>query len=252
MYLKDMGIAILPFVAFFFGFQIFAFKFPKEKVIKILIGFLMTYIGLVIFLVGASIGFMNIGNHLGQVIANFNHTWLLIPFGIVFGFVIVAAEPSVVVLVGQVQEVTDGRVGKRVMLIAMSVGVSLAVGLAMMRIVFDISIWYFLVPGYLIAIVLSFIVPRLFTGIAFDSGGAVSGALTSTFLVPFALGAASIIYPSNVDKLLSNAFGLVAFVALAPLITIQVVGLLFKLKQKNKDEGDSIDEFIDLEGEVEI
>lgn len=250
MYLGDMAVAILPFVLFFVVFQIFAFKFPKEKVIKIIIGFVMTYIGLVVFLVGASVGFMKIGGYLGESIANFSHQWLLIIFGIIFGFVIVAAEPSVVVLVGQVQDVTDGRVNKKIMLMAMSIGVSVAVGLAMVRIVFDISVWYFIVPGYLIAIFLSFIVPKLFTGIAFDSGGAVSGALTSTFLVPFALGAASVIYPNSVDKLLANAFGLVSFVALAPLITIQVVGLIFKLKQKHKKQTSGKDKIIELNEEV--
>lgn len=250
MYLGDMAIAILPFILFFLVFQIFAFKFSKNKVIKIIIGFIMTYIGLVIFLVGASVGFMKIGGFLGQQIASFNHQWLLILFGVLFGFVIVAAEPSVVVLVGQVEDVTDGRVNKKIMIIAMSIGVSLAVGLAMLRIVFDVSIWYFIVPGYLIAVTLSFVVPKLFTGIAFDSGGAVSGALTSTFLVPFALGAASIIYPLDNAKLLANAFGLVAFVALAPLITIQIVGLLFKLKQDNIKKTYQEDEIIELEEEV--
>lgn len=249
MYLIDMGIAILPFIFFFAIFQIFAFKFSKEKVVKILIGFLMTYIGLVIFLVGSSIGFMNIGNYLGEIIANFKNRWLLIIFGIVFGFVIVAAEPSVVVLVGQVEDVTDGRINRKIMLMAMSVGVSLAVGLSMVRIVYDISIWYFVVPGYVISILLSFIVPKLFTGIAFDSGGAVSGALTSTFLVPFALGAASVIYDGSSTKLLANAFGLVAFVALAPLITLQIVGLIFKLKQKYKTTKASKDIVINLESE---
>ncbi len=257
LYLGDMGIAILPFIAFFAFFQVFAFRFPKERVIRILIGFLLTYIGLVIFLVGASIGFMDIGNFLGETIASFDRQWLLIVFGVIFGLVIVAAEPSVVVLVGQVQDVTDGRVSKKVMLIAMSVGVSLAVGLATVRIVYDISIWWFLLPGYVLALVLSFIVPKLFTGIAFDSGGAVSGALTSTFLVPFALGAANIIYLGNEQKLLTNAFGLVAFVAMAPLITIQIVGLLFKIKQRYfsndliKEETVVEDEIIDFEEEVE-
>lgn len=249
MYLKDMAIAILPFVFFFVVFQKFAFKFPRKKVIKILLGFFMTYIGLVIFLVGANVGFMQIGRHLGEKIAGFNYRWILVLFGIVFGFVIVAAEPSVVVLVGQVQDVTDGTVNRKIMIMAMSIGVSVAVGLAMLRIVFDISIWYFIMPGYLFAIVLSFITPKLFTGVAFDSGGAVSGALTSTFLVPFALGAASVIYPGSTDKLLSNAFGLVAFVALAPLITIQVVGLLFKIKQRHTKKVDE-EEIIEFDEEV--
>ena len=248
-YLKEIGIAIIPFIIFFVFFQIFAFKFPRKRVIRIFVGFVLTYIGLVIFLVGASVGFMNIGSFLGETIAKFNSVWLLIPIGIIFGFVIVAAEPSVVVLVGQVQEVTDGVVGKKAMVLVMSIGVSLAVGLAMVRVVYDISIWYFLIPSYLIAVILSFIVPKMFTGIAFDSGGAVSGALTSTFLVPFAIGAANIIYDYNQTKILTNAFGLVAFVAMAPLVTIQLLGLIVKLKQLRKPDLVAKDKIIEFEEE---
>lgn len=250
-YTKEMGIAILPFIAFFAVFQLFAFKYPKKKVIRVLIGFALTYVGLVIFLSGASVGFMSIGNFLGETIASFDNIWLLIPFGLLFGFVIVAAEPSVVVLVAQVQEVTDGRVSKKIMMPAMSIGVSVAIGLAMIRIVFDISIWYFLVPGYLIAIILTFFVPKMFTAIAFDSGGAVSGALTSTFLVPFALGAASVIYGNDQSLTLRNAFGLVAFVAMAPLITIQILGLIFIIKDKKRISEIEKDEIIEM-GEESI
>ncbi|MCK9471542.1 MAG: DUF1538 domain-containing protein [Bacilli bacterium] len=253
-YIGDMGIAILPFVLFFAIFQIFAFKLKKKRVLRILMGFFLTYIGLVIFLSGASVGFMSVGSFLGKTIAGFESGWWLILAGLVFGFVIVSAEPSVVVLVYQVEEVTDGRVPKKVMMPAMAIGVSIAIGLAMLRIVFDISIWYILLPGYIIALVLTFIVPKMFTAIAFDSGGAVSGALTSTFLVPFALGAASVIYENHADTqsmVLKNAFGLVAFVALAPLVTIQVLGLIFKVKsdRKNKHEvrDTSEDEIIELE-----
>ena len=245
-YLKEIGIAILPFILFFFIFHIFAFKFSKKQVTRILIGFLLTYIGLVVFLSGASVGFMKIGEFLGETIAQFKNPWLLIPFGLLFGFVIVSAEPSVVVLVSQVQEVTDGSVSKKIMLPTMSIGVSVAIGLAMIRIVFNISIWYFLLPGYIIAIILTFFVPKMFTAIAFDSGGAVSGALTSTFLVPFALGAASIFYPGDQSSVLRNAFGLVAFVALAPLVTIQILGLIYKIKNKVKVSKEVSDEVIEI------
>lgn len=248
-YIGEIGIAILPFVAFFAVFQIFAFKLKKKRVIRVLIGFLLTYIGLVIFLSGASVGFMSVGTFLGETIAKFESGWWLILAGLIFGFVIVSAEPSVVVLVHQVEEVTDGRVSKKIMMPAMAIGVSIAIGLAMVRIVFDISIWYILLPGYIIALVLTFFVPKMFTAIAFDSGGAVSGALTSTFLVPFALGAASVIYNNDQSSILKNAFGLVAFVALAPLVTIQVLGLIFKIKSRRKDKeiiDTTEDEIIDL------
>lgn len=251
-YLGELGIAILPFVAFFVIFQIFAFRLKRKRVIRVLIGFLFTYIGLVIFLSGASIGFMSTGTYLGEAIAQMSNKWWLIIAGLVFGFVIVAAEPSVVVLVHQVEEVTDGRVSKKIMMPALSIGVSLAIALAMVRIAFDISIWYILLPGYIIALVLTLIVPRMFSAIAFDSGGAVSGALTSTFLVPFALGAADFLYSGSADAqsmVLKNAFGLVAFVALAPLVTIQVVGLIFKIKSKKlqKVTDTTEDEIIELE-----
>lgn len=246
-YLGDMGIAILPFIAFFVLFQVFAFKLNKKRVVRIIVGFLLVYFGLVIFLSGASVGFMSTGRFLGETIAGFDNSLWLILAGLVFGFVIVSAEPSVVVLVGQVEEVTDGRISKKIMMPAMAIGVSIAIGLAMIRIVFDISIWYILLPGYIIALVLTFFVPKIFTAIAFDSGGAVSGALTSTFLVPFALGAASVFYGNDQSSILRNAFGLVAFVALAPLVTIQVLGLIFNIKSKRKVHDDSEDEIIELE-----
>lgn len=250
-YLGEIGIAILPFVAFFVIFQVFAFKLKKKRVIRILIGFLFTYVGLVIFLSGASVGFMNTGEFLGKAIAQMDSGWWLIISGLIFGFVIVAAEPSVVVLVHQVEEVTDGQVSKKIMMPALSIGVSIAIALAMVRIVFDISIWYILLPGYIIALVLTLFVPKMFTAIAFDSGGAVSGALTSTFLVPFALGAADFLYSNSGNAqsmVLRNAFGLVAFVALAPLVTIQVVGLIFKIKSKKHSKISDVteDEIIEL------
>lgn len=233
-YLGEIGIAIVLFIIFFAVFQIFAFKFSKKRVIRVMIGFLLTYVGLVIFLSGANVGFLSVAKLLGEKIAGFENQWLLIPFGLLFGFVIVSAEPSVIVLVNQVQEVTDGRINRKIMIPALSIGVSLAIGLSMARIVYDISVLYILIPGYLIAIILTFFVPKIFTAIAFDSGAAVSGALTSTFLVPFALGAANIVYANDPTgkSILNNAFGLVAFVLLAPLVTIQVLGLIFKLKSK--------------------
>lgn len=243
-----IGLAIIAFAIFFTIFQIFAFKFSKNRVIRVFIGFILTYIGLVIFLAGANLGFLPVASKLGDIIANFDNQWLLIPFGLLFGFVIVSAEPSVIVLVNQVQEVTDGRISKKVMVPALSIGVSLAIGLAMLRIVFDISILWILIPGYLIALVLTFFVPRIFTAIAFDSGAAVSGALASTFLVPFALGAAKVIYAGDAtgSKILLNGFGVISFVLLAPLITIQVLGLIFKVKTKDVVTDTTEDEIIEL------
>ena len=227
-----IGLAILAFIIFFIIFQVSAFKLNKKRVIRVLIGFVLTYIGLIIFLTGANIGFVNVASALGEKIANFTNPFALVPFGLLFGFVIVSAEPSVIVLVGQVEEVTDGQINKKLLMPTLSIGVSLAIGLAMLRIVYDINILWILIPGYLIALVLTFFVPKIFTAIAFDSGAAVSGALASTFLVPFALGAAKVIYETDASKILSNGFGVISLVLLAPLVTIQFLGLIFKIKSK--------------------
>ncbi len=248
-YIVKIAIAIVPFILFFIVFQLTAFKYKKSRIIRISIGFLLTYIGLVLFLTGAAMGFMQVGPYLGEQIGSFDQKWLLILFGLMFGMVMVLAEPSVVVLVNQVQEATDGSISKKIMLPALSLGVSLAIALAMVRIVYNISIWWFLLPGYLIVIILTFFVPKMFTGIALDSGGAASGALASTFLIPFAIGAASVIYPGQDALILKNAFGVMAFIVMAPLITVQVVGLIYKLKSKVKTTEVVEDEIIELSEE---
>lgn len=247
-YLFDVAVAIIPFLVFFFIFQIIIFKISRKKVIRTLIMFLYTYIGLVFFLAGANAGFVSIGAFLGQRFGTLEYlSWLLIPAGMLFGAVIVLAEPSVIVLNKQVEEVTSGAISKRAMMICMSLGVSIAIGLACIRVFTGINILWFLVPVYLTALILMFYVPKIFTAIAFDSGGAVSGAMTSTFLVPFVLGASSVIPGSNP---LTDAFGLIAFVAMAPLITIQILGLIYKIKTPKTSVVQTDDEIINLTEEV--
>lgn len=228
----QMLLAILPFVAFFAIFQIFVFKYSKERVIKILIAFLYVYIGLVIFLTGANAGLVNMAHALGSFFGETNYTWVIIPLGMVLGFISIAAEPSVIVLNKLVEEVSGGAIAKKMMYISLSVGVSIAVGLASIRILTGISIWWIIGPVYLIIILLLFITPKIFYAIAIDSGGAVSGALTSAFLVPFIFGAGE----KMGANILTDAFGLVAFVAMTPLITIQILGLIYKFKTKTNTE----------------
>lgn len=238
--LIQMAIAILPFVLFFVIFQIIAFKLSKRKVLKVFIAFGYTYIGLVLFLTGANAGLINMGLQIGEYFAHLDASWLLVPIGMVFGFVVVAAEPSVIALNRQVEEVSAGAVSRKLMLYALAIGVSIAIGLACVRVLTGISILWFLLPGYGLALILMFFTPKMFTGIAFDSGGAVSGAMTSAFLMPYALGAAA----ANGSNILSSAFGLVAFVAMAPLITIQLMGFIFRTKvtiQEASEEDDIID-----------
>ena len=169
------------------------------------------------------------GNYLGTQIGSVDYNWILIPLGMIMGFFVVMAEPAVHVLNKQVEEITVGAISKRSMLLSLSIGVAVSVGLAMVRVVTGLSIWYFLVPGYAVALGLSFFVPKIFTAIAFDSGGVASGPMTATFLLPFAMGACS----AMGGNILTDAFGIVAMVAMTPLVTIQVMGLYYKLKTKN-------------------
>lgn len=209
-------------VVFFFVINWFVLKLPKKKIIQILIGITFTYVGLVIFLTSVNVGFMPIGYKMGLQLSKFSPVVLAIA-GFILGLVVVLAEPAVHVLNKQVEEITDGNVSKKSMLIALSIGVGISICLSMIRIIFDFSILYYLVPGYFISLGLSFFVPRMYTAIAFDSGGVASGPLTSTFILPFAIGACMALYPDG-SKVLTDAFGIVAMVAMTPLITIQLLG----------------------------
>ena len=204
----------------------------KRSLIKIIVGLVYTYIGLVLFLTGANVGFMPAGNYLGQVIAQLPYRWIIIPIGMLIGYFIVMAEPAVYVLTKQVEELTDGGISGASIKTGLSISVAVSVGLAMFRVLTGISIFYLLVPGYGVAILLSFFVPKIFTAIAFDSGGVASGPMTATFLLPFAIGACT----SVGGDIVADAFGVVAMVAMTPLITIQVLGLIYKLQSRKTTE----------------
>lgn len=225
-YIEEIAISLLPIIAFFALFQIFVLKLNGKKLKRIIVGLIYTYIGLVLFLTGANVGFMPAGNYLGQVIAKLEHSWIIVPIAMVIGFFIVKAEPAVYVLNKQVEEITDGAISARAMGIGLSVGVSISLGLAMIRVLTGISIMWFIIPGYAIALGISFFVPKIYTAIAFDSGGVASGPMTATFLLPFAQGAC-IALGGNLE---ADAFGVVAMVAMTPLITIQVMGLFSRIK----------------------
>lgn len=251
-YFKEVAIALSPIVVAFIIFQIMFLKLPKSQLIKMAIGVIYTYIGLVIFLTGVNVGFLPTGSYIGNSLGALDNNWILIPIGMVMGFFIVAAEPAVHVLNKQVEDVTGGAISKRAMLISLSLGVAVSIGIAMVRVLSGISIWYFVVPGYAIALILTFYVTPIFTGIAFDSGGVASGPMTATFMLPFAMGAAE----AAGGNILTDAFGLVAMVAMTPLITIQILGVVYKIKMKRNelaDEGiievkESESDIIDFEG----
>ena len=208
-------------VLFMLIFQILVLKLTPAKLQRIVVGLIYTYIGLVLFLTGANVGFMPAGNYLGQIMAARNVPAMIVPVGMLMGFFIVKAEPAVYVLNKQVEEMTDGNISARAMGAALSIGVAISIGLAMIRVLTGISILYFVLPGYAIALIISFFVPPMYTAIAFDSGGVASGPMTAAFLVPFAQGACL----SVGGNIVTDAFGVVAMVAMTPLITIQIMGL---------------------------
>ncbi|MCQ2120383.1 MAG: DUF1538 domain-containing protein [Fibrobacter sp.] len=219
--MKEVAIALGLIVAFFLVLQFVALKLSKSKLLQIGFGICYTFIGLVVFLTAVAVGFMPVGFQLGRELAEMPR--VLVASGFVIGMVVVLAEPAVHVLNKQVEEITDGLVTKRSMLIALSVGVGISIGLSMLRIIIGFPIIYYLIPGYFLSLGLSFFVPKLYTAIAFDSGGVASGPLTSSFILPLAIGACSVIHDGG-DSILSYAFGIVAMVAMTPLITIQVLG----------------------------
>lgn len=226
-YIKEVAIAVGPIVIFFLFFRAFTGGRGTEGLGKTLVGVAYTYLGLVIFLVGVNVGFMPIGHYLGEALADSRASWVIVPLGMLIGYFIVAAEPAVHVLKKQVEEVTSGAIPGRMLSLALSIGVAASVGIAMLRILLGIPILYILLPGYLIALVLTFFVPDLFTSIAFDSGGVASGPMTATFLLPFAVGACAALGGNVVE----DAFGVVAMVAMTPLIAIQLLGLVYRCKQ---------------------
>ena len=229
-YMKEIALSLLPIVLFFAVFQALILKLSGRNLTRILIGLVYTYIGLVLFLTGVNVGFMPAGNYLGQVLAGLSHPWVIVPIAMVMGYFIVKAEPAVYVLNKQVEEITDGAIPARAMGTALSAGVAISLGIAMVRVLTGISILWILIPGYTIALVISFFVPKIYTAIAFDSGGVASGPMTAAFLLPLAQGACVALG----GNIVTDAFGVVAMVAMTPLITIQVMGLYSKLAEKKK------------------
>ena len=226
---KEVGIAIGLIVGFFIALDLIFLKLPLKKLKIIGGGVIYTFIGLLIFLTAAQIGFMPIGYKIGCELAA-GDNFVLVIVGFVLGALVVMAEPAVHVLTKQVDEITSGGITKRSMLIALCLGVGISIGLSMLRIVLGFNILYYLVPGYLVSIGLAFFVPGIYTAIAFDSGGVASGPLTSSFILPLAIGACYTL--SGASKVLTDAFGIVAMVAMTPLITIQLLGFKAVIQKK--------------------
>lgn len=232
-YIHEVAMALAPIIVFFYAFNLFVIKLGKRPLLRITAGLVFTFVGLVLFLTGVNVGFMPVGNYLGKMIGQTDFYWILIPIAMVIGYFIVDAEPAVHVLNKQVETITAGSIPARAMGLSLSLSVSISLALAMIRVMTGISVMYFLVPGYLIALGLTFISPKIFTAIAFDSGGVASGPMTATFLLPFAMGACESI--GGLDRIVTDAFGVVAMVAMTPLITIQIMGVVHKIKSRKED-----------------
>ena len=229
--LKESIITLFPLLILFLIFDKTKFKLNKKNKNTILKGLLYTYIGLTLFLVGVNAGFMEVGRVMGEGIA-ISHPWLLPVVGFLLGMVVVLAEPAVYVLTEQVEDVTAGHIKRRVILVALSLGIAFAVSMSMLRIMIpSLKLWHFLLPGFALGIFLSYKVPPIFVGIAFDSGGVASGPMTATFVLAFAQGAANAISTANI---LIDGFGVIAMVAMTPLVAIQILGLIFKIKAKRE------------------
>ena len=225
-YVEEVIISLLPIVGVFVIFQLLTRRYHSRQMKKISVGILYTYLGLVLFLAGVNVGFAPVGAFLGEEIAKLSYNWILIPIGALIGYYIVKAEPAIQVLNHQVEGVTNGAISVKAMNTCLSVGVAVSVGLAMAKVLYSIPVAYIVIPGYVIALVLSLFVPKIFVGIAFDSGGVASGPMTTTFLLPLSIGVCQAVG----GNIMSDAFGVVALVALTPLIAVQLMGLVYSIK----------------------
>lgn len=229
---QEVLLSLLPLLILFIGFNLVSFKLSRRKRNKILKGLLYTYIGLVLFLLGVNAAFMEVGSVVGQILASFDNQWVVVCIAFILGLVVILAEPAVYVLTEQIEDVTSGYVKRKVVMFALAIGVAVAVALSIIRIIVPgIQLWHYLLPGYIISIVLSYIVPKLFVGMAFDSGGVASGPMSATFILAFAQGVARATPGAEV---LVDGFGIIAMIALTPLIAIQILGLLFQAKSRKE------------------
>jgi len=225
-YFEEVLVSLAPILAVFVIFQLFSRRYPGRQKLRVAMGFVYTYMGLVLFLCGVNVGFAPVGTMLGRELAASSQSWLLVPIGMLIGYFIVKAEPAIQILNKQVQSVTNGAVSAKAMNRCLQIGVAVSLGLSMLRILVGIPIQFIVIPGYIVALVMSRFVPKIFVGIAFDSGGVASGPMTSTFLLPLCIGACETVG----GNIMTDAFGAVALVALTPLISVQIMGIAYRIK----------------------
>lgn len=241
-YMLEVAQAVLPIIVLCVGYQLFKIKMNKKAFLKVIIGFVFNYLGLVLFLTGVNIGFMPIGQYMGESIAAGGASWILVPLGAVIGYFIVAAEPAVHTLKRQVEDATQGQISSKLLERALSIGVAISVGLSMLRVLTGLPLLWLVVPGYAFSLIMTFFVPPLFTAIAFDSGGVASGPMSATFLLPFAMGACAGVG----GNMVTDAFGIIAMVAMTPVLVIQIFGLVMKLKERRAEGAELPEETEDI------
>ncbi|MBB5020731.1 DUF1538 domain-containing protein [Desulfurispira natronophila] len=234
--LVEVSLALIPLLVLFVIFQVFFLRLPRNKIIDILKGMALTFIGLALFLQGVHVGFFPVGEHMGSIMGALSYNWILIPVGFVLGFVATFAEPAVRILNHEVERVSSGYIPHRVMLYTLSIGVACSIALSMARMLLGIPLWYIIIPGYLVALVMIRYSSKTFTAIAFDSGGVATGPMTVTFIMAISVGAASVL--EGRDPLL-DGFGMITLVALAPILSVLVLGLLY---QRGEHKGASHDQ----------
>ena len=227
---QEITIALVPLLGIFIVFQLLLLKLPFQQVKRMVLGLVYAWLGLILFMTGVNGGFSPAGQSLGMALGAIDNGWVLLPVGLLLGAVVVCAEPAVWVLNEQVEELSGGHIPRRIMLAALSISIALAVVLGMIRVLSGISIWYLLLPGYILALALTFFCPKLFTAIAFDSGGVASGPMATTFVLSLTLGASIAVGGNPV----MDAFGMIAMIAMAPLITIQILGIIFSILERRQ------------------
>lgn len=243
---KEVGMSLIPVLVVFGLSQFFGKKFSKRTFIQIIVGLILSVIGLTIFLTGVSAGFLETGYIIGNTIAGSSSKYLLIPVGMIIGYIIIQAEPAIKILNRQISNLTEGSISEKIINSCLSIGVCLAIGLSLLRVFFAIPMIYIIVPGYFIAGLLMYFTPSTFVTIAYDSGGAASGVMTTSFLLPLCIGASEVLE----GNILVDAFGVGAMVSLTPIIIIQLLGILYQRKLQRRKSGSFNEEIIDFSWEA--
>ena len=231
-YAEEVGISLSPILLVYLVFQFATHRYHTRQKRRILIGFVYTYIGLVLFLCGVNVGFAPVGTLLGRELASLSQKWLIVPIGMLIGYYIVKAEPAIQILNHQVEGITNGLIFSSSMNRCLSIGVAASIGIAMFRVLTGIPIHWIIIPGYIVALIMSRFVPKIFVGIAFDSGGVASGPMTTTFLLPLCIGVCEALG----GNIMTDAFGVVSLVALTPLIAVQLMGVRYMMKNKHQKQ----------------